>query len=97
MVAFLVKNNSISLKQDYKVKKNNVGINRYQFIQQLLKNIKKNTRIISTTGFTSRELYQIKKEENIYNGRDFYMVGGMGHSSMVALGCSLKIKMKLFV
>jgi phosphonopyruvate decarboxylase len=92
VVAFLVKNNSISLKQNYKVKKNNVGINRYQFIRQLLKNIKKNTRIISNTGFTSRELYQIRKEDNIYNGKDFYMVGGMGHSSMVALGYSLKNK-----
>jgi phosphonopyruvate decarboxylase len=54
--------------------------------------MKKYTRIISNTGFTSRELYQIRKEENIYNGRDFYMVGGMGHSSMVALGYSLKNK-----
>jgi phosphonopyruvate decarboxylase len=92
VIAFLVKNNSISLKRKYKEKKNNAGINRYQFIKKLLENVKKNTRIISTTGFTSRELYQIRKEGNIYNGRDFYMVGGMGHSSMVALGCSLKNK-----
>lgn len=92
IVAFLVKNNSISLKKNYKVKRSNSGINRYQFIKQLLKNIKKNTRIISNTGLTSRELYQIRKEENIHNGKDFYMVGGMGHSSMVALGCSLKNK-----
>jgi phosphonopyruvate decarboxylase len=92
VVAFLVKNNAINLKENYKVKISNTGINRYQFIKQLLKNVKKNTRIISTTGFTSRELYQIRKEENIHNGKDFYMVGGMGHSSMVALGCSLKNK-----
>ena len=92
VVAFLVKNNSINLKENCKVKISNTGINRYQFIKQLLKNVKKNTRIISTTGFTSRELYQIRKEENIHNGKDFYMVGGMGHSSMVALGCSLKNK-----
>ena len=92
IVAFLVKNNSISLKKNYKVKRSNSGINRYQFIKQLLKNIKKNTRIISNTGLTSRELYQIRKEENIHNGKDFYMVGGMGHSSMTSLGYSLSSK-----
>ena len=93
-VAFLIKNNKIILNSrkilTKKSKQNNLS--RYFFINQLLKSIKRNTRIISTTGFTSRELYQIRKEENIYNGRDFYMVGGMGHSSMVALGCSLKNK-----
>jgi phosphonopyruvate decarboxylase len=91
-VAFLIKNNTIILnnKKTFTKKKNNLS--RYFFINQLLKNVKKNTKIIATTGFTSRELYQIRKEKNIYNGRDFYMVGGMGHSSMVALGCSLKNK-----
>jgi len=91
-VAFLVKNNFLSIKKKYLTINKNSGINRYDFIKYFLKKIKKNTRIISTTGFTSRELYQIRKEENIYNGKDFYMVGGMGHSSMVALGCSLKNK-----
>ena len=93
-VAFLIKKNKIILNSrkilTKKIKKNNLS--RHFFINELLKNVKKNTRIISTTGFTSRELYQIRKEENVFNGKDFYMVGGMGHSSMVALGYSLKNK-----
>ena len=35
---------------------------------------------------------QIRSENNLFNGKDFYMVGGMGHSSMVSLGYSLKSK-----
>lgn len=65
------------------------GIKRYFAIEKILKLIKKNTKIISTTGFTSRELYQVRKNKQIFNGKDFYMVGGMGHSAMVALGNSI--------
>ena len=63
---------------------------RRDLILELLKQISRNTKIISTTGYTSRELMQIRSENNLSNGKDFYMVGGMGHSSMVSLGYSLK-------
>jgi len=35
---------------------------------------------------------QIRKEQKIFKGKDFYMVGGMGHASMVSLGYSLSSK-----
>ena len=57
-----------------------------------LKKIKKKTKLISTTGYTSRELNQLRKDNNIKIGKDFYMVGGMGHASMVANGVSLNTK-----
>ncbi len=68
---------------------------RRDLILELLKQISKNTKIISTTGYTSRELMQIRGENNLSNGKDFYMVGGMGHSSMVSLGYSLKSKKQI--
>ena len=43
-----------------------------------------NSLFISTTGKTSRELYEISKEDNFKNS--FFTVGGMGHSSSIALG-----------
>ena len=55
----------------------------------LLSLIRKNSRLVSTTGYTSRELNQIRGNKKYKNGRDFYMVGGMGHTSSVALGYSL--------
>jgi phosphonopyruvate decarboxylase len=91
-VAFLIKNKKLFSKN-----KKNMQINvikkqrilRSFAIEELLKKIKKNSRIISTVGFTSRELFQLRKEKEYKAGKDFYMVGGMGHASMVSLGYSL--------
>ena len=38
---------------------------------------------------------QIRKEKKLFKGKDFYMVGGMGHSSMVSLGYSLNSKRQI--
>jgi len=92
-VAFLIKNNTLSLdgnfEKDNKIKNYLI---REVVINGLLNAIKKNTRVISTTGYTSRELFQIRKNKKYKNGKDFYMVGGMGHASMTSLGYSLSSK-----
>ena len=36
----------------------------------------------------------LRERYNIRNGKDFYMVGGMGHTSSVALGYSMFKKNK---
>jgi phosphonopyruvate decarboxylase len=64
--------------------------NRKIFIKHLLKSINKKTKIISTTGHTSRELMLIRNEMKLNKGQDFYMVGGMGHALSVATGMSLQ-------
>ena len=63
-------------------------ITRKNLLLTLLKNIKKKTNIISSVGYNSRELYQLRKEYGFKNGKDFLLVGGMGHTSMVSLGVS---------
>jgi len=89
-VAFLVKNNILYLKSVFKnIGKSKNYLTREIVINEMLNKINKNTKIISTTGYTSRELFQIRKNKQYKNGKDFYMVGGMGHSSMIALGYSL--------
>lgn len=45
--------------------------------------------LISTTGFTSRELFEIRERRKEGHERDFLTVGSMGHSSMIALGIAL--------
>ena len=92
-VAFLIKNNVLSFKKNYQNnKKQNNYLTRKKVINELLSQIPKKTKIISTTGFTSRELFQIRKDKKYKNGKDFYMIGGMGHSSMTSLGYSLSSK-----
>ena len=86
-VAFLFKKGDLDSDKNQK-QINKKYIDRSYFISELIKN-SKNSKIIATTGFTSRELFQIRKIKKFKNKKDFYMVGGMGHSSMVALGYSL--------
>ena len=89
-VACLIeKNNLINQRNIKKEKTNRRNLKREEVIKNLLQNIKNKTNIISTTGFTSRELMQIRTVKNYKKGNDFYMVGGMGHSTMVTLGISL--------
>ena len=59
-----------------------------------MNNLKKNTKIISSTGFNSRELMYLRNKYKLVNSKDFYMVGGMGHTASVALGYSLSNKNK---
>lgn len=88
-VALLIKKETFLKKITYNKTKQNKNLLRSEFIESLLASIKKDTKIISTTGYTSRELYQIRLGKKLKKGKDFYMVGGMGHSSSVSLGHSL--------
>jgi phosphonopyruvate decarboxylase len=45
--------------------------------------------IVSTTGMTSRELYEIRAVRGEEPGCDFLTVGSMGHASQIALGIAL--------
>lgn len=80
--------------EDYKrINKKNVHykLSREDAMHVILENIRTDSIIISTTGFTSRELYEYRKNKNSCNA-DFYTVGGMGHASQIALGISMNKK-----
>ena len=97
IVACLIEKNILNCKtrrKTYRIKKNNFV--REKFIEEFLKIIPASSKIISTTGYTSRELMQVRKEKKLNRGKDFYMVGGMGHSSMVSMGYSMKTNKKVF-
>ncbi len=91
------KNNSIvaclieqgTLNKNKSNKKDFYSLEKEFFLKSLLKSIKKNTKIISSTGYNSREIMFLRDEYNLKKSNDFYMVGGMGHTSSVALGYSL--------
>ena len=72
----------------FKQRISNKLIRRENFLKKFI-SLNKNYKVVATTGFTSRELYQIREKYNTKLGNDFYMVGGMGHTSMVAFGYSM--------
>ena len=45
--------------------------------------------VVSTTGKTSRELFELRQAAGQGHGQDFLTVGSMGHASSIALGLSL--------
>ena len=97
IVAILIKKNALKLSNITKktIKKlDKKSLTRSSFIETLLKFLNKNYKIISSTGYLSRELYN-KISKNNLNISPFYMVGGMGHSSIVSLGYSLKSNKKI--
>ncbi len=94
IVACLIEQNILNNSKSKIKKKDVYSLDKELFLVCLLNNIKKNTKIISSTGYNSRELMYLRKKHRIKNGKDFYMVGGMGHTASVGLGYSLFSKHK---
>ena len=94
IVACLIEQGTLEKIKNTKKKKDFYNLDKELFFKTLLENLKKNTKIISSTGYNSRELMYIRKKYKFNNTKDFYMVGGMGHTSSVALGYSLSSKNK---
>ncbi|MEE8341178.1 MAG: thiamine pyrophosphate-dependent enzyme, partial [Candidatus Neomarinimicrobiota bacterium] len=55
----------------------------------ILKYIPNDAVIVSTTGKTSREIFEIREKNNEPHFKDFLTVGSMGHCSSIALGIAL--------
>ena len=55
----------------------------------ILDNINNDDLVISTTGKTSREIYEIRENKAQSHKQDFLTVGSMGHCSSIALGIAL--------
>uniref|UniRef100_A0A7S3D9N7 Phosphonopyruvate decarboxylase n=1 Tax=Palpitomonas bilix TaxID=652834 RepID=A0A7S3D9N7_9EUKA len=51
---------------------------------------------VATTGFTSRELYEIRLDRGEPLNRDFLTVGSMGHASAIALGIAASLPSPAF-
>ena len=68
---------------------------RKDIIKKIIEKSPKDSSIISTTGYTSRELYQLRslRKENL--SKDFLMVGGMGHAVSVSAGIAKNLKKKI--
>jgi len=57
-------------------------------IERITRMIEPEAVVVSTTGKTSRELFEIRKNHSETHAQDFLTVGSMGHSSQIALGIS---------
>ncbi|TIH13358.1 phosphonopyruvate decarboxylase [Marinifilum sp. JC120] len=84
--ALLVKKGTFSEYESTAVTAEDYSLSRQRAIECLVNAQNADNVIVSTTGMASRELFHIRKDNNISHGTDFLTVGGMGHASSIALG-----------
>jgi phosphonopyruvate decarboxylase len=64
-------------------------LTREEALNIIVDNTSDDTVFISTTGKTSRELFETREQRKDHHGKDFYTVGSMGCASSIAFGVGL--------
>ena len=87
-VALVVRKSSFS---SFKLSANQQDslLTREESIKAIIAELPQNVPVVSTTGMTSRELFELRKKSGEGNEKDFLTVGGMGHASAIATGIAL--------
>ena len=78
--------------EKYKLKSEkitNYDLNREGAIKKIINKISKEDIVVSTTGKTSREVFEYREEIGDGHEKDFLTVGGMGHANQIALGIAI--------
>jgi len=78
--------------EKYKIDKkvmNPQRMSRENSLEIILSNLGNKTIVVSTTGKTSREIFEIREKNGELHNQDFLTVGSMGHCSTIALGIAL--------
>lgn len=85
-VAIVFKKNSFT-KFEKPSERPNQGtmMSREQAIESIVKSSSEKDIFIASTGMISRELFEIRAKNNMPHKTDFLTVGGMGHSSQIAV------------
>jgi len=71
-------------------------LNREQALAVILRQLDADAVVVSTTGKTSREVFEIRKKLNHSGQTDFLTVGSMGHAAQIALGLAANTQKKVY-
>jgi phosphonopyruvate decarboxylase len=87
-VALVVRKDTFAKYKPHKVSTEESTLLRESALEQLLQLCTKDDLIVSTTGKTSREVFEIRIKHGQIQ-QDFLTVGGMGHTASIALGVAI--------
>lgn len=87
-VALLIKKNTFAKFKTKSPLKSVAPLGREQALSVILASLDKSDIVVSTTGKTSREVFEIRQSRQ-QPANDFLTVGGMGHTSSIAMGVAL--------
>lgn len=94
-IALIVKRDTFTEYQTEK-EANEYKLTRESALENIISKLDDNDFIVSTTGKTSREIFEIRERKNQAHSNDFLTVGSMGHASSIAFGMSLHTDKKVY-
>ena len=65
-------------------------LSREEAIATIITHTHTTDKIVATTGMISRELFELREQQNTSHSSDFLTVGGMGHANQIALTIALQ-------
>ncbi len=71
------------------IEKSNYHLTREDALKEIISNLKDEDIIVSTTGKTSREIFEIREYNKQGHSNDFLTVGSMGHTASIAYGVAI--------
>ena len=87
--AILVRKNTFEKYIPQKDRSTNFELNREEAVKLVINSLTKSDVVVSTTGKTSREVFEYRVQLQHSHEKDFLTVGAMGHTSSIALGICL--------
>ena len=71
-------------------------LNRESVLEIIINSLSENDFIVSTTGKSSREIFEIRNKNLQTHSHDFLTVGSMGHAASLAFGMSINSQKNIF-
>ncbi|MCK4340076.1 MAG: phosphonopyruvate decarboxylase [Candidatus Cloacimonetes bacterium] len=87
--AIVVKKGTFAKYKDPLWKLDSKLMTREESLEIILNKLPEDSIVISTTGKTSREIYEIREKNREPHFKDFLTVGSMGHCSSIAFGIAI--------
>lgn len=85
----LIKKRTFKDYNTLNAKPNDFILGREAALETILDILDESSIIVSTTGKTSREIFEIREKRSQSHQQDFLTVGSMGHCSSIALGIAI--------
>lgn len=89
-VAILVRRNTFEIYKAGVALSNTFALSRENAILIIVKQLHTQDRVVATTGMVSRELFEIVESHKLDQKNFFYVVGSMGHASLISLKIALE-------
>jgi len=88
--ALLVRKNTFEKYKSKQIEASVYELNREGAVKLIIDSLDKKDIVVSTTGKTSREVFEYRESLNQNHENDFLTVGAMGHTSSIAIGIAIE-------